>query len=276
MPIKIIAKDLNGNGTASDVAILYGFKYITMFRLRQGTIRVANSSFGKYSRSRSIAMLVNILKSSPYEVLVIGAASNDDSMARSYPAAFSDAIAVSAIGPDDGKASYSNFGPWVDIAAPGGDAGRGLNDIRSTVPGGGADFKRGTSMASPVVAGVAGLVLAADPNRSFSALRASLINTADPRIYVQGVYNGINYNYYFPRPEGDTSRLPLLGSGVVDAEAALDGTKKTGISQSVIGRVDGSCGVIQSVQVAKGLTWLWLIAPVVLIGLTGGSRRGRR
>ncbi len=276
MPIKIIAKDTTGKGTASDVAILNGFKYLTQFRVKQGTIRIANSSFGKYSRSRAVGILVNILKRSPNEVLVVGAASNDDSMVRSYPAAFSDAIAVSAIGPDDGKATYSNFGPWVDVAAPGGDGGRGLNDIVSTLPGGGVGAKRGTSMASPVVAGVAGLVLAADPNRSFSQLRASIINTADPRIYAQTVYNGINYNYYYPKPQGDTSRLPLLGAGVVDAEAAIEGTKKTGIGQGLIGRVDSSCGTVRLVSGSWWGTLLFFLLPVLVLAVYGGRYSDRR
>ncbi len=266
LPIKIIAKDPSGKGTASDAAILNGFKYLTMFRLKQGTIRVANSSFGKYSRSRAVAILVNVLKRTPNEVLVVGAASNDDSMVRSYPAALSDAIAVSAIGSDDGKAAYSNFGPWVDVAAPGGDGGRGLHDIVSTLPGSAVGPKRGTSMASPVVAGVAGLVLAADPTRGFSALRASIVNTADPRLYAQDVYNGINYNYYYPKPEGDTARLPLLGAGVVDALAALDGKKNSGVGSGTFGRVDASCGRISRTSRAARLevTALLMMLPLAV------------
>jgi thermitase len=82
---------------------------------------------------------------------------NDISM--SYPAAYPGVVAVAATDHYDNLASFSNFGSWVDVAAPG-------TNILSAYPSagcGGAEncysWMSGTSMASPIVAGAAALVL---------------------------------------------------------------------------------------------------------------------
>lgn len=262
MMIKII-KGIKGKGQAPDSAILNGFKYLTLFRNNSSSVvRVANSSFGKYVRARSVALLVSVLKKPPNEILVVGAAGNEDSMLRTYPAALNDAIAVSATRTDMGKATYSNFGPWVDVAAPGGDGASAATRIISTVPGGTGD-KQGTSMACPVVAGVAGLVLSVDPGRGFQKLRNSILDTADPTLYNPDVYGGINRIYY-PKLTGDNVRRPLLGHGVVDALAAIDGTAKSGIESQNLRRVNRGCSVVGTGGEPSGASfWLVLSAPLL-------------
>lgn len=83
--------------------------------------------------------------------LVVFAAGNDG-LANGAPANYEPVIAVGAIDKDGKKADFSNYGDWVDIAAPG-------VDIISTVPGGQYKSMQGTSMACPHVSGVAALVL---------------------------------------------------------------------------------------------------------------------
>jgi len=244
LPIKIISKT-GKRGAASDSAILQGFKYLNLFKSKTNIVRVANSSFGKFTRSRAVALLVSVLKKSPNEVLVIGAAGNEDSMIRSYPAAFNDAVAVASIGSTLEKSHFSNFGTWVDVAAPGGDGATFPNkNVMSAIPGGAFDAKNGTSMAAPIVSGVAGLVLAYDPGRSWKDLRRSIIDMADPRIYSPDLYN--NYNYYYPKQSGEAIRRPLLGSGIIDANAALDGNKATGVFGGRMSRVQRGCSVVGS------------------------------
>jgi len=91
--------------------------------------------------------------------IYVNAAGNSDSDGEWYPGFFEGAYAVSATDPNDTKAGYSNYGDWIDVAAPGGDGGmRDEGDVQSTVRGGfGPLF--GTSMAAPHVSGVIGLVV---------------------------------------------------------------------------------------------------------------------
>ncbi len=99
-------------------------------------------------------------------VLVAAAGNNGSYEAYKAPAVCPGVIKVAATGPHGTRAYYSNFGPGVTLAAPGGDlsSGQAEDGILSTVnPGGGYlssgyHFYQGTSMASPHVAGVAGLI----------------------------------------------------------------------------------------------------------------------
>lgn len=252
MPVKIIGPSESDpkKGGAQTKWQLAGMKYITKFvRNNKSLVRVINSSFGDYVRSRAMTVLISVLSEAPHNILVVGAAGNEDSMKRLYPAANERAIAVSALDPLLRKASYSNFGPWVDIAAPGGigTGGDGTDSqkIYSLAPGGGGGSKVGTSMACPVVAGVAGLVLTVDPERSFNELRNSIIYGADPSIYSGDVGNGYNRRYYYPQPEGDSVRRPLLGAGVVDAKCAVESCRQAeGYVPPAISRVDQGCSVV--------------------------------
>ena len=91
--------------------------------------------------------------------IVIFAAGNENREAAA-PANYEKVVAVSSIAPDFRKAYYSNFGSWIDLAAPGGDVQSFGNNgtVLSTVVNG-YGYMQGTSMACPHVSGVAALVL---------------------------------------------------------------------------------------------------------------------
>ncbi len=93
--------------------------------------------------------------------VVIFAAGNDN-LPKGWPAQYGPIVAVGALGPDGRKATYSNYGDWVDICAPGGEADRFTNNeamIVSLYKDDGYYYMIGTSQATPHVSGVAALLL---------------------------------------------------------------------------------------------------------------------
>lgn len=154
--------------------------------------------------------------------LVVFAAGNFASE-TGYPAQYDKTLAVAAVGPTGKYTYYTNYGDWVDICAPGGDEfingdyGQVLSLALSDQYG----YNRGTSMACPHVTGVAALVLSTKtPEDGFTAdnLFKLLVNTADPSIY-----------------EYNMNRSGMLGSGMLDAVAALGAAMETPAAFPVTG-----------------------------------------
>lgn len=128
--------------------------------------------------------------------ILVAAAGNDNVSSQFYPAAYTNVISVAATTSSDTKASFSNYGGWIDISAPG-------NNIYSTTVNATYGNKSGTSMASPMVAGLLGLMKSLNPGMPRADLINCLLTTAD------------NINAQNPGYVGQ------LGSGRIDAAAAM-------------------------------------------------------
>ncbi len=144
--------------------------------------RIINTSFGG-TGGKSIkcaAVTYAIGKGS----LVIASAGNSGNSTESYPAACPGAIAVGNTTSSDGKAGSSNFGSWVDLAAPGTNILSTMPTYTVTLNGAPAnkaknyDRLTGTSMASPMVAGAAAVLLSREPSLTNSKIEERLKNTA--------------------------------------------------------------------------------------------------
>lgn len=104
-------------------------------------------------------------------VVFVAAAGSDGASYPIYPAAYEHVLGVGATDPDDHKASFSNWGDYVDVYAPG-------VSLLSTVPSNGYAFWSGTSFSAALTSGLACLVRAADPTLTNEEIVQQIINTA--------------------------------------------------------------------------------------------------
>lgn len=151
--------------------------------------KVINLSLGGPQPSSTLKRAVDFAYNKG--AVVVAAAGNSGRNVLDYPAAYSNVIAVAATDANDRRASFSNYGSYVDVAAP------GVN-ILSTVPGG-YKYYSGTSFASPHVAALAGLL--ASQGRSKTEIRLRILSTA--------------------KDLGAAGRDPYYGAGRIDAARAV-------------------------------------------------------
>jgi thermitase len=105
-------------------------------------------------------------------VLIVAAAGNQASDTKFYPAAYDEVVAVTATDQFDYPATFSDYGSWIELSAPG-------VQILSTFPNDSYIQMSGTSMACPYVAGLGALVFSRFPNATRDWVRAQMRYTAD-------------------------------------------------------------------------------------------------
>ena len=146
MPIVISSP----TGSATSYALAQGIAYAV-----DHSVRVINISWGTTSASSTLQSAVNYAWNNG--AIVVAAACNYANSTPCYPAACTNAVAVSATTSSDAIASFSNYGNWIAVSAPGAS-------IYTTASGGGYASVSGTSFSSPITAGLAALILSVNPS----------------------------------------------------------------------------------------------------------------
>jgi serine protease len=214
MPLRAL-----GQGGGTDFDILQAVRYAARLDNDSGTLPaqradIINLSLGGSSFSVAAQSLFTEVRTEG--IIVIAAAGNSASSTLFYPAAYEGVVSVSAVDPNKDLTWYSNFGPTIDSAAPGGDNTADINldgfpdGVLSTC---GNDttsaiefvycFFQGTSMAAPHMAGVVALMKAIYPALTPGELDILLISGS------------------ITEDLGPTGRDDQFGHGLIDAFGAL-------------------------------------------------------
>ncbi|HET7138328.1 MAG TPA: S8 family serine peptidase [Gaiellaceae bacterium] len=161
----VSARVLNSRDEGSDAEIARAL----LWAVGNGA-RVVNLSMA--GADESPALRAAITTATRHGVVVVAAAGNAGSTARSYPAADPNVIGVAATSSTGRLYQWSNHGRWVTIAAPG--------EMMTTLRGGGYTTFVGTSAAAPAVAAAAAECLAVAPNLTPAEVRRIIVRTAVP------------------------------------------------------------------------------------------------
>jgi len=161
MPVRVL-----GNQAGSAASVAEGVIYAA-----DNGADVINMSLGFYDKPEVLEKAVKYALSK--NVVIIATMGNNNIERRRYPAAFDGVIAVGSTDSADKKSHFSNFGDWISVSAPG-------TDILSTYPtyqvqpGRPTSYASlsGTSMAAPLVTGLAGLIRSQHPNMAPAQVKA--------------------------------------------------------------------------------------------------------
>lgn len=165
--------------------------------------KVINMSLGGSSDSQLLSDAINYAWNKG--VVLVAAAGNSGSSTPSYPAYYSQVLSVAATDQNDAKASFSNFGSWVDVAAPGVSIYSTLPTVQNAFKQTGYGYASGTSMATPFVAGLAGLLFSVGSFDNDNVVR--LIQDNADKIA------GTGSNWIFGRINAYQSLLAARGTG---------------------------------------------------------------
>lgn len=161
LPVRVLGADGSGTYSAISNGIIYAADH---------GARIINLSFGGTSSSSTLQDAVNYAWNK--QCVLVAAAGNNGNEIPVYPAACKNVVAVSATNSSDTLPTWSNYGSYVDVSAPGESIGTLY----------GADqyaWWSGTSFSSPVTSGIVALMASANPQLSNSQLLDLLIKNCD-------------------------------------------------------------------------------------------------
>lgn len=179
MPLKFM--NAGGSGTTKDA--IEAINYVINRKKAGVNVRIISASWGSTQRSRALETVIR--KAYENDILFVAAAGNsstNNDRRPHFPSNYNvpNVISVAALDRSDQLATFSNFGAnTVAIAAPG-------VDILSTWLGNSYEEKSGTSMATPVVSGVAALIVSENPRISVDDLKKRILDSTDPIVALKG------------------------------------------------------------------------------------------
>ena len=179
MPLKFM--NAGGFGTTKDA--IEAINYVIERKKAGVNVRVISASWGSTMKSRALEDVIR--KAYENDILFVAAAGNasvNNDRSPHYPSSYNvpNVVSVAALDRNDQLARFSNYGlKSVAVAAPG-------VDILSTWLGNQYEEKSGTSMATPVVSGVAALILAENPRMPVDELRSKILGAVDPLPVLKG------------------------------------------------------------------------------------------
>ncbi len=211
MPVRVL--DNNGSGTLVNVA--NGINYAA-----NNGAKVINLSLGGGGSSTLQSAVDNAWSKGAFLACAAGN-SNTSSTSSAYPAAYANCFAVASTDSNDNRSSFSNYGTWVEVAAPG-------SSIYSTWINSGYNTISGTSMATPHVAGLAGLL--ASQGLTNTQIRQRLCDTADKISGTGSLWTCGRINAYRAVTGGSASPTPTPTPPPGSGEAVVNGGFENGAS----------------------------------------------
>jgi subtilisin family serine protease/subtilase family serine protease len=238
-------KVCRADGTCDDFAIQQAIA-----RAITDGAKVINMSLGETAYSQSLDEAVQDAWNAG--LVIVAGAGNDGTTERFYPAALDNVISVAAFDEDHLRASFSNYGSWVDISAPGNvilSTYPSTTCAASTVPGdsGCYTWLTGTSMATPFVSGAAALLWSRPDITSNSEVLNILLNSADgqgvggPRLDSWTIHGGLNLRsalmYSLTRPVANAGADQTVPDNDGDGTAlvTVDGSASFDRNGTIVG-----------------------------------------
>ena len=244
LPVKV----MNSSGSGSYSAIAQGITYAA-----DRGARIINLSLGGTSSSSTLQNAVSYAWNKGS--LLVAAAGNNASSATVYPAAYPNVVAVSATTPADTLASFSSYGSFVDLSAPG-------QDITTTWTNGGYVTISGTSFSSPLTAGVAALALSRNPALSNAQLSSLLTANTDD-------LGAAGYDIYFGAGRLNAAKVVAAAAPVADTAAPVTTVTSPKDGSSIAGTKSVNVSVASSDNVGVTKAELYINGGLVASSTSG-------
>lgn len=232
LPVKVL--DASGSGSYSAIAngIIYAADW---------GARIINLSLGGTSNSTTLQNAVNYAWNKG--CVIVAAAGNNGNSTAFYPAACNNVVAVSATRSNDTRPTWSNYGAYVDLSAPG-------ENIWTLDNGTGYRYISGTSFSSPIVAGVLALMASTGPRSNAELVELLLTNVDD--------IGTAGYDTYYGYGRVNAFRAVQATAGFVgvDATAPQVSILSPAAGSAVSGTIDIRVTATDNVAVERLELWL--------------------